>query len=650
MRQEKEQTTLRVFIASPGDCAEERRAFKEVIDELNKGFAAGADTHLEPLAWEEALSTVGPSPQSVINEQVDACDFFLLVLFRRWGRAAKDSPLSSYTEEEFHLALKRWKETGSPRVCVFLKKIDAALRADAGPQLAKVLKFRQELEDSNAVLYKEFEDAQEFHILLDSHLRAFVKKEFPTIDPSDRAVVLPIEAMERIEKAEKDAADCLKETEAARVEAAAANEAKEEAERELQKEVITRQQRDIHLASSAAKAAKEGRLEAARQVFAIVSDTTTDPSVLFLAGEFYHRTSEFDAAERLGRRLLSICGPDTESRETAAAYSNLGANFLKQRDWEQAEKMIQKALAIAEKIGVDYIIANACFNLGTLYMGRNEPTQAETLFIKARKINKRINCPKGLADVNSNLGIIYLNRDEVERAEKCFCDAKDDYERIGFHEGLAVIYNHLGRIHHRHNEWDLAEEMYYQSLGISEKLGLLECQANSYSYLGIICATRGKLVHAIDWHCKALNINEKIDRPAGVASDCGNLGVIYQTCGEWDRAEEFFLRAVDIYEKLGDEPKLALQYSNLGRIYLMRGEPDLAEEYLNKALAMYEKLGDEEGMTYQYANLGEIYLRRNKPVRARKLWIMARDLSKQIGIPHMVDKMQSLLDCLDNLE
>ena len=47
----------KVFIASPGDLSVERRGFNVVIDELNPGFAAGADAHLEPLAWEWIYST-----------------------------------------------------------------------------------------------------------------------------------------------------------------------------------------------------------------------------------------------------------------------------------------------------------------------------------------------------------------------------------------------------------------------------------------------------------------------------------------------------------------------------------------------------------------------------------------------------------------
>ena len=97
---------IKVFIASPGDLVVERRAFKEVIDELNRGFGRGARVTFDPLAWEDALATTGRRSQSVINHDIDACDVFVLVMWRRWGQEAPDAvPYSSYTEEEIYRAV-----------------------------------------------------------------------------------------------------------------------------------------------------------------------------------------------------------------------------------------------------------------------------------------------------------------------------------------------------------------------------------------------------------------------------------------------------------------------------------------------------------------------------------------------------------------
>ncbi len=114
--------TIHVFIASPGDLAVERRAFKEVIDELNVGFSDGAGVEFVGLGWEDTLATTGRRSQAVINREIDRSDVFVLALNRRWVQEAPDAtPFTSYTEEEFHRAMDRWKKTGSPEIFVFFK-------------------------------------------------------------------------------------------------------------------------------------------------------------------------------------------------------------------------------------------------------------------------------------------------------------------------------------------------------------------------------------------------------------------------------------------------------------------------------------------------------------------------------------------------
>jgi hypothetical protein len=115
---------IHVFIASPGDLAVERAAFKAVIDELNGGFGDDAGVRFVALGWEDTLATTGRRAQGVINQDIDRSDVFVLVMHRRWGQEVPDAkPYNSYTEEEFHRAMERWKETGSPEVFVFFKRI-----------------------------------------------------------------------------------------------------------------------------------------------------------------------------------------------------------------------------------------------------------------------------------------------------------------------------------------------------------------------------------------------------------------------------------------------------------------------------------------------------------------------------------------------
>jgi hypothetical protein len=63
---------LKVFLASPGDLKEERRAAKAAVDEINSLVANPFGYHVELVGWEETVSRFG-RPQALINAELDHC-------------------------------------------------------------------------------------------------------------------------------------------------------------------------------------------------------------------------------------------------------------------------------------------------------------------------------------------------------------------------------------------------------------------------------------------------------------------------------------------------------------------------------------------------------------------------------------------------
>jgi hypothetical protein len=58
---------IKVFLASPGDLSDERRAAKAVVDEFNKLWADTLGYHVELVGWEDTVSRYG-RPQELINQ------------------------------------------------------------------------------------------------------------------------------------------------------------------------------------------------------------------------------------------------------------------------------------------------------------------------------------------------------------------------------------------------------------------------------------------------------------------------------------------------------------------------------------------------------------------------------------------------------
>jgi hypothetical protein len=112
---------IRVFLASPGDLPEERRAAKVVVDETNYGFANELGYQIELVGWEDTVSVYG-RPQAIINAELDRCELFLGLMWKRWGTPpAADGPYTSGFEEEFRRSVDRRRNEGRPEISLLFK-------------------------------------------------------------------------------------------------------------------------------------------------------------------------------------------------------------------------------------------------------------------------------------------------------------------------------------------------------------------------------------------------------------------------------------------------------------------------------------------------------------------------------------------------
>ncbi|MEB0287132.1 DUF4062 domain-containing protein [Cryobacterium sp. 10S3] len=144
---------LRVFIASPGDLAEERAELRDIERRVNSLFGATGQ-RVRVTGWEETLPAFG-RPQGQINPMVDDCDVFVGLLRRKWGSPTGIS--DSGFSEEFERALDRRKRSGTlPEIAMYFANLSQGELDDAGPELNRVLDFRRRLETERLALYSTF--------------------------------------------------------------------------------------------------------------------------------------------------------------------------------------------------------------------------------------------------------------------------------------------------------------------------------------------------------------------------------------------------------------------------------------------------------------------------------------------------------------
>ena len=171
MAYESTRNVLYVFLASPGDLNDERLIAKKVTDRINHQIGRQLLWHIELLGWEDTLPGHG-RPQAIINQEVDSCDLFVGLLWRRWGQPTGE--YSSGFEEEFERACERKEQTEAPEVWLFFKEVEAETVGDPGEQLSRVLDFRRRQVKERRVLFKEFSTPEDWQNKFDDFLTRFV--------------------------------------------------------------------------------------------------------------------------------------------------------------------------------------------------------------------------------------------------------------------------------------------------------------------------------------------------------------------------------------------------------------------------------------------------------------------------------------------
>jgi hypothetical protein len=132
------------------------------------------------MGWEETISGFG-RPQYLINKEVDRCDLFLGMIWKRWGTPPDlNGQYTSGFQEEFVRSVERRKRSGKPEISLFFKKINDAFLVDIGPDLKKVLEFKEKIIAEKQILFQNFSEKTDIKTLVRkciSHYVTEIRKE-----------------------------------------------------------------------------------------------------------------------------------------------------------------------------------------------------------------------------------------------------------------------------------------------------------------------------------------------------------------------------------------------------------------------------------------------------------------------------------------
>jgi hypothetical protein len=177
----KQVTQITVFISCPADVEEEKKHVKLVCDELNQVYRDRIT--LLFLDWKvSVIPEFGPTPQSIINDQIGEYDVYIGILWNKFGTPTGEinpetkEVYASGTEEEFYNAYNKWKDNGKPKINFYFKKMDLLKDDKESEQQIKVNNFKKRLQKELRGWIINFETPTDFEKEIRIFLRKYIKK------------------------------------------------------------------------------------------------------------------------------------------------------------------------------------------------------------------------------------------------------------------------------------------------------------------------------------------------------------------------------------------------------------------------------------------------------------------------------------------
>jgi tetratricopeptide (TPR) repeat protein len=245
-------------------------------------------------------------------------------------------------------------------------------------------------------------------------------------------------------------------------------------------------------------------------------------------------------------QAAALCTANKYELGFAQLYADLGLLLQSFGKSSEAEQMMIKSLAIADRLGETAIAAIAAGNLTLLYRETQDLDRAEAMARHALLLEGRLERKDGVARASLNLGTILFERARFDEAGARFAESVRLYQDFGPPELAAQAMFNLGNVHRAKKRTDDAEMSYR----------------------------------------KAVELFLSANDAAGVAGASGNLGTLYLEAGRLAEAEDEFNIALDAARDAGDKRAIAMQMRNLAVLAHARGETATACAGLRQSLAL----------------------------------------------------------------
>ena len=223
--------------------------------------------------------------------------------------------------------------------------------------------------------------------------------------------------------------------------------------------------------------------------------------------------------------------------------TRLGMIYDSQGEMDKGIQLCQKALVIAQAVGVEYAIGDAYLTLSHIY-------------IRARNLEAALEAAQQAHQA-------YQKLDKLVSGTAL--------------SNLVLIWAELGNWQ-KVNE--ISEELIQNSMA-TQNIRALSKLKNS---LGIAAFNQNNYKTAESLWQEAYRLHSQIHEPTELAHLYNNLGMVYTKMEEWGEAQEMLYKAIEAFSNLGDKYHWANSLDNIADLYEAKGDMATCQHVLEKAI------------------------------------------------------------------
>lgn len=194
---------------------------------------------------------------------------------------------------------------------------------------------------------------------------------------------------------------------------------------------------------------------------------------------------KYDDNLKYGLKALHLYDSLGDKRELGTMYGELGYQ-MKYRDFSTATELMQRGIAILEKVGTSEPLAKIYDNYGVLKEINNQLDSAKYFYLKALAFKKELKDSIGIPYSLNNICMIYMLEHSYDSA-LFYLNESTKIRRIKNDViGLAENYGYFGQIYSSIGNYDEAIKQLQESLELAKRHNYTSLVKNIYNDLSSV--------------------------------------------------------------------------------------------------------------------------------------------------------------------